>query len=63
MNDTPHSTSTPPNSNMPAKFSISRIGSQKTTDTRPRSFITRILSTLRLGGFPAWTSFCATFSP
>ena len=63
MNDAPHSTITPTNRSMPLKCRNNRTGSQTTTDTRPRSFITRILSTLRFGGFPAWTSFCAIFSP
>ncbi len=63
MNDTPHKTITPTNRIMPVKCRNKRTGSQKTTDTRPRSFITRILSTLRFGGFPACTSFSATFSP
>ena len=63
MKPPPHSTAMPTNSSIPLKPIISRSGIHTITDTRPSSFITRILSTLRFGGLPACTSFCATASP
>ena len=53
MNDAPQSTTTPTKSIDALELEHQRrAGIQTTTDTMPRSFITRILSTLRFGGLP-----------
>lgn len=63
MKEPPHSTAMPTKSSIPENPIMSSNGIQRTTETMPSSFITRILSALKFGGLPACTSFCATCSP